>query len=45
MTNPMETPATGEAWIAPDIRELSVDDTHATQPLGTDGGNYPSSTS
>lgn len=34
-----------ETWVAPEIRELSVDETRATPPLGGDGGPYPTSQS
>lgn len=44
MSNSIENSAR-ETWVAPEIRELAVEETHATQPLGTDGGPYPTSTS
>jgi hypothetical protein len=45
MTDPKDSNSDRAAWVAPEIRELSVDETHGTPPLGTDGGPYPESQS
>lgn len=39
------TVAGGAAWVEPEVRELPIDETHATPPNGADGGPYPTSQS